>query len=378
MFTLNKNAEFISGVVGFDKFSLPYNEGVYKVLSDLEEQYYYAPTASTANSILKDAKDYIAKQTSVEEVEHSNTGTTEMSKNLHHDGGKFYLVGKNGVVSDIAIPKPIVDRMLEAFHEGITVEPYIKCWTLFLRNPNFSLEKAELFAKYITMKHIDQDNVEKLVEEGYAHDTAVRMSTYDEVTITRSGLISTYKFLRVILKDGESIEDVKARIGSDNTYDKVYAEDLRFLPPVMGRSGDALTMNGELTHEVQVGALHELQNWDQVNCNDSASCVKGIHAGNLTYIKGYGGGNTLLANALISPSDIGAFVQGYGEDSGAVRVIRNFIVSINIAPNRGRYHESTLLDKIESVWNEEREKAIEETNALIAKIKKAQDQINAI
>lgn len=370
-FTLNKTKDNINGIIMFQPYNIPFDKTIFDTLSALEDMHYNAKTAEEADEVMAEAITVINEYSASLRANETPKPST-ISDKLFEKDGNFYLVGKGGVVSKIPIPKALVDKIISAFQEGISVEPYIKCWTLFLKNPNFTLAKAELFASYLTAKYEDKEMYALLIEQGYGEDTAKSMSTYNEVSITRSGLISTYKYVNLV----EGLFDLA--VTHFNETPSIHAENFKFLPPVMGTSGDPILVNGALTHNVTIGALHELQSWDQVNCDDRTSCVKGLHVGSQTYIRCYGGRTSFLINCLVSPSDIGAFVQCRGTaDEGALRVLRYYPVSVNIAPNKNRYHESVLLDKVEEVWEEERTAAIEATNAKIKELQDIQLQLNA-
>lgn len=373
-FTLNKTKQTISGMVNFQSFALPYDEVLFKELTKLEDLHYYATSFEELTTIEKKAmsliNDSISDPTVAKEY-------SDISKNLSYSNGKYYLIGRRGVISKIPIPQPLVDKIIDAYLEGLSVEPYVKCWTLFLKNPNFSIEKAELFANYLNAKFFDKVMYDELIEEGYAETKAKELATYDEVCITKSGLLSTYKYVSYRSEDQKSYEDAVRHYAEQPT---VHAEDCIFYPPVMGKSGDPVLVNGELRHNVTVGDIHELQSWDQVNCNDYTSCVKGLHLGSQTYIQCYGGSTKFLLNCLVSPSDIGAIVHSSvaTADKGALRVLRYYVISVNIAANRNRYHESTLLDKIDEVWEEERTKAIHETNLKIKQFEEIKLNLESI
>lgn len=363
--TVNKTKEKISGMVGFNAYAIPFDATVYQTLLEIEEDIYTASTPSDVQVLIEVANEVIAAATVKRHV------NSYISENVKFVDGLYYLIAPNGVVSVVPIPEELVERMISAKHEDLTVEPYLKAWTWFLRNEQFSLAKAKLFGRYINAKYSDKKIYNELIAQGYTEAKAKEFSTYDEVSITKSGLLSTYKYVDY---QGSNHEKAVDRYEETPTS---HAEDCIFLPPVMGRSGELVLVDGVPQHEVVIGRIHELPSWNSVNCNDSQSCVKGLHVGSQTYINGYGGRTSFLLNCLVSPSDIGAFVQGHGADSGALRVLRYFPVSVNTAPNKGRYHESTLLDKVESEWQKERQRAIDDTNAKIAKLLGIQTQLKS-
>ena len=366
-FSLNKTKTTISGTVNFKNYSFDFDESTYKLLRDYEDQIYDAQTVEEEKQLLTDVEEVIAAL--VEETKRS----TVIDKRLTFKNGKYYLTAPDGSVSLQALPESLVDLLISAKQEGLDIDPYIKCWTLFLQNPNFTPAKAKLFGNYIAAKFVDSEAYADLIAQGYSEDRARELSTYNEVSISRSGLLLTYKY--VDLENGE-FENALAAFNESPTR---HAEDIAFLPPVMGRRGDPVLVNGTLTHNVRVGAIHELANWGQVNCDDKRSAVKGLHLGSQTYIQCFGGKTAFLLNCLTSPSDIGAIVQGCNmPDSGALRVLRYYPISVNIAPNKGRYHESTLLDRCEEDWNELRQKVIDETNAKIKELKNLKNFVKSI
>jgi hypothetical protein len=224
-----------------------------------------------------------------------------------------------------------------------------------------------------------------LVEEGYSDEKATELATFNDVSITKNGLLSTYKYARIKYKkfDKTSGDDVDRY---DVTYDEetgeakvnlpTEAEDYYLIPPVMGESHDAFSCGADLGHKIQVGNIHALPTWDQVNCRDEHSCVPGLHLGGLRYIQGYGGSGNLLLNCFVNPMHIGAFTNATGDS--AIRVKEYFVHSAQFAPNRGLYHESAYLDHTNAQWEEMRSEAIAESEAKIKSIKGAQDEINAL
>lgn len=366
-FTLNKTNTTLSGMIGSTPYNIPFEEKVYEKLKSLDDAIYDAPNATILDALIKQAKAVIEDSQEAMRPKNSFISEKILAKN-----GKYYLLGKNGVASLAAIPQSLVDKMVSARHEGLPVDPYINAWTLFLRNPNFSLQKAEYFASYLTAKYLDDNQYQELISKGYSESKAKEYATYDEVSITKSGLISTYKY---VAYQGNNFEKVEQRF---NALPNVHAEDCVFYPPVMRTGGDPVLVDGHLQHNIVVGRLHSLASWDQVNCDDNRSCVKGLHIGSQTYIKCFGGQTRFLLNCLVSPSDIGAFVQDRGSaDEGALRVIRYYPVSVNTAPNKGRYHESTLLSKLDEEWEVERERAIADANARIQALENVKLQLNS-
>lgn len=356
-FSINRNSDRISGTINSEKYNIPYSKEVWNNLHEFQEYLNEVNDYDTFEDMVKDIKEYIYGQ-------NHETALIANEKGIFFaKDGQAYL--KSGdLISNTPIPATLVSKIVQAMQEDTPIEPFLKAWTRFLRNPNFTEDKARLFGEYLTAKFVDEEEKQKFIELGYSEEKAKELSTYNEVSITKAGLIQTYKYVNYA--------------GSDTVHPE-NAEDLAFLPPIMGDRGDPLLVNNELTHYVRVGHIHELPSWDQVNCNDYESCVKGAHVGTQTYIQGYGGKTSFLMNCFVSPSDIGAFVTHKGTaDEGALRVKRYYTHSINITPNKNIYHESTFLDKLDEEWEEERALAIKEANDRIQELNDVKKELKLL
>jgi hypothetical protein len=380
--TVNKVKDFITGTIGSTKYSVKYTEQLFKALQEVEEKVSSASTMEEVNALLEEAV-LLTKRNFNQEL-------TEIIPYLsYNDKSQKYYLTQNGKTSSIPMPKVLVDRMMKAHEENTPIIPFVKAWTWFLRNPKFSLDKAERFARYITTLVVDQEEKSKLMEEGYSDSVATQMATYNDVSITKNGLISTYKY--VTIKDwkfdehGKQIERYKKLYNEENgTYIEVDKpvkgetplEDWYLLPPVMMERGEPclVSYQSEPTHRVKVGGIHALASWNSVNCNDNASCVPGLHLGGLTYIKGYGGKTELLLNCFVNPMHIGAFDHS---GNGAIRCLEYFVHSGSFAPNKNLYHESDYAKRGEDQWAQLRAEAIENSEKAIQALKEKVDEISA-
>jgi len=380
--TVNKLKDVITGTIGSHKYSITFNQEIYNQLIALETELETAKTVEEANAILVRAKDLTSEKI-------SDTLVSKFDYLVYNTTSNQYFIKSKNKVSSHPIPKALVDKILKAQEEGLPVEPLLKAWTWFLRNPKFSTQKAEYFAKYITTTVVDTVEKAKLMKEGYSDEVATRLATYNDVSITKNGLLSTYKYATI--KDwkydehGKVIERYKKvfneETGEYTQPDKPIVgetplEDWYLLPPVMRESGEACLVSGEEkpTHRVKVGAVHSLPSWDSVNCNDGSWAVKGLHLGGLTYIQGYGGKTELLLNCFVNPMHIGAFDHS---GNGAVRVLEYYVHSANFAPNKNLYHESEYAKRNEEQWATLRDEALKNSEELIKKIKDKQEEISA-
>lgn len=296
---------------------------------------------------------------------------------------RFYLKYKN-VVSKEPLPQVFVDRILESIEKGIDPKPLIKCWVRFLRNPNYSENKARLFAWYINQTYTDPKINSKFLAEGIAPERARDMATSYQTPVTDEGLICTYKVSREITKKFIKNDQEDDAVKQVNRYDfevdeftglKTYkqpehVEDRVFEPAMMGQRGDAFSLfenNGVPykadTHIIQVGKIHSLKDWKQVNCDDNDFGVPGLHCGNLDYIRSYQSDGTVTHEVLVDPMNIGAIVQ---DNTGALRVKEYMVWRSFAGVNRSLYHSATyakLKDDeyaamVAEVVNKTREEAI--------------------
>lgn len=370
MITVNRTETLISGSINGKPFSVTYDENKYKLMQELELKATQVATMDELKAII-DEFEPLTKESYKEIVE---TACPYLFVNKHTN--KFYLK-YNNVLSSKAIPQALVDRIMTSVEKGIDITPLVKCWVRFLRNPNYTDNKASLFAQYINATYTDHNKANELARtQGLSSEVATSIATTPQVAITLEGLIVGYKVSREVLHRYELNEDeevvtksrYKKTVDPDTglvTYaEPEFVEERLFEPAIQGTSGDEFwcvgtDVNGnsysKTGHHIRVGASHYLNSWDQVNCNDSQSCVKGLHVGGLSYIHGYQTEGTVTHNVLIDPMDIGA-VCHINNGDGAMRVKRYFVHSSFAGVNKNIYHSS----KYAAMNDEEYKKLLEE------------------
>lgn len=279
--------------------------------------------------------------------------------------GKFYIKLGNQVLKP-EIPKAMVDRIIKSIELEMDPTPIIKACIRFMRNPNFTAKKFKLFANYINKTTVLADTRDKLVAEGYTTDVATERATVYQTPITKEGLICTYKvseevdFKYELDANGKKVTVPRygAKIDPDTglvTYDIPEFIDGRiFRPAVQQEQGDAFELidlfdpsNNKVGHRIKVGALHRLPEWSQVDCTDGEACVKGLHVGNIDYIRGYQNSNTVTHNVFIDPMYIGAFTD---EGNGAIRVKEYFVHSSLAGITKTLYHSSGYGAHTDKEW----------------------------
>ena len=291
MIIVNRIGDTISGSVNSKQFGVTYSDEKYKLMKELEER---ANTVEQMDELQAIVAEFIPlTKESYKELVEAATPYLHVNKATN----KYYLK-YNDVVSKKDIPQALVDKILISVEKGIDITPLIKCWVRFLRNPNFTDLKAKKFAEYITAPYLNKDMAAKLMREsGVSQELADQLATTNQVAITIEGLLVGYKASKEILtrydlNEGQEVvtksrytKSVDPDTGAITYAEPEFVEDRLFEPAVVGQSHDAFNCvhNGvdKPGHHIRVGCLHYLPSWDQVDCNDNHSCVKGLHCGSL-------------------------------------------------------------------------------------------------
>lgn len=391
MLTLNVvvygDDKFITGSFLGKNFNLKYSEELFNKLKALQDTYDGFTDAELIPLWEEDVKILLTEK--VEDI--IETACPDLRKDPRT--GNYFVVVE-GKISKTPVPANLVDVILESVDKNIDPTPVVKAWIRFLRNPNFTADKAANFARYITAVIVDYDEAARLMEEeGFTEEEAEKRSSYNDVSITQEGLIVCKKYAELIT-EGWAMDTVKNQPvkvdlypASPDTCDRITgkvtkgevtypnAEELYFMPPVQRMNGDEFYCGSELGHTIRVGQRIFLDDWKKVNTDDYVSCVKGLHVGGWQYVSSYKGLNCQLIDCFVDPAEIGAICGLSASSDGAMRVREYFTYAGNVSRNKGIYHSSTYAKMKDAEWEDYKKKAVEESNKLLAKISAAQDQI---
>ena len=291
-------------------------------------------------------------------------------------------------ISPVPIPLELVNIIKELDEKEVSSTPYLKFWVKLLRNPNIisyvvenRIYRAEVFARnvvnYILKTYLNQEVYQSLVQKGYNIAIAKEMSTFRQTPITQDGLIATYKVVEMtehlsdkyLLKEDYTV----GKVFNHQEFDKIVCSftgaekivpknqaALTFLPPVMGKGGDAFNCGqyGKLIlegHGIKVGQVISLDNWNQVDCSE-VPCRKGLHVGNLDFVESYRGDNRYTLQTFVSPQHIGTVV----ESESVLRVKQYYAHSII---NSQYDQPANILDfnydsYVGKSWNEEEKQQV--------------------
>lgn len=363
----NLNNELITGSISGVSYSVTFDATKYQKMKDLEEKASKATTMDELKTIIEEFEP-LTKESYKEVVE---TACPDIVVNKATN--RFHLKYK-GQVSSIPMPHDFADKIIKSLDKGIPATPLIKFWIRLLRNPKRTESKLKKITEYIMAPYTDPAKVSQLMkDEGLSHDVAIKKATTTQVGITVEGLIVGYKVSKEIRTKFALDEDentviknrYKPTIDPDTgviTYEEPeHAEDRLFEPAVQGQRGDAFYCGDVLGHHIRVGKAHFLESWDQVNCNDDVSCVKGLHVGGLRYIHGYQNEGTVTHNVIIDPMHIGAVCGVHEGSDGAIRVKQYFVHSTMNMVNKNIYHSSTYAAMGDSEYQKMLEEVVEQT-----------------
>jgi hypothetical protein len=278
---------------------------------------------------------------------------------------KYYLrISKSPeIISSFAIPEVTVNMIEQSIDKGIDVDPIMKFLIRLLRNKKAGdAAFMRYVCEYISMTYVRPNILQEKLDEGYNEEVATQLATVYQVKLTKEGLINAFKISKEVdwkYVPGEDGGDAVRKPLYERTFDAVTGEvtgstkdilsneDRIFYPAVQGLTGgDAFYCDGVLGHIIKVGATHRLDNWDQVDCTDMASCRPGLHVGGLDYISSYRGE---IHNVFVDPMHIGAIAD---YDTGAMRVFEYHVHDSFVGVNSSLYHSSAYAEKTDKQWSD--------------------------
>lgn len=357
-----ENIKTINVLIGNERFSTLFNDELFQFLTKIENEIEDAETIEELNKYYESAKEAIKNGEVVADIEKIDEYVV-YSKSKR----EFYLKTAKKTFTSYPLPKVFVDKIIATREKGLSVMPLIKNFIRLMRNKKFSKAFAELYYNYITAKYTDKKMLASFLEQGYTDKEAESMSTFEDISFTKSGMLNTYKyaqieFTRFNAETGEK-EDVYEVEFDEVTGTKRYKLDgltidkYKLIPPVMGRHCDKFFVDGALSHDIKVGSIHKLDQFDSSTFQHN-SMGRGLYAGGLRYIDGYGGTNRVLLNLFIDPANICAFNGSMG-DSSAMKVSEYFVHSAVDVPSTTLYKESTYLEHTDAEWNKIADEAID-------------------
>lgn len=376
MISINVIGDMISGSYGNTPYSRRYEKDIYEQMVELAEQADQAATVEEYNGVLAEFSLLAAEDLNDKSVHSHFAGGTQLWKD---PAGRYFIKFDDGIIIDIPLPKSLVDRIFDSLDTGVDIDPLLKLWMRWCRNPILRRKnkkgKGEEFTKrffeFIDMKYVHPTLKKELMEEhGLSEELATERATMYQVKITKEGLVNAFKVSSEILtkydaETGEEVPRYKRTFNIDtgeieNDGKPEFVEDRLFEPAVYKR-GDKFYCEGANGYSnpqyfIKVGCVHRLPSWDCVNTDDNRSCVPGLHVGGLKYIAWYSGE---IHNVFVDPMHVGAVPDS---EDGAIRCLQYFVHSSLAGVNGSMYHSSTYAALTDEQWEEMKENIIEKFN----------------
>jgi len=388
MITINVIEDKICGSYGDKAFTVEYSKELYERMKQLDHKAQGVTTVEEYNEVMEEFAPLCV-------VDYTKTIETQCEYiYVNKATGEFFLK-HNGVVSTIPMPKALVDRIFESLDKDLDFMPLVKMWTRWLRNPilwrkmkqGHGNDFCERFFNFVNLQYEHPKFKEELMEEGLTNEAASKRAMMYQMKITHEGLLNGYKVSSEVLhkfdtETGEKVDRYKRTFNPDTGEIEgnglpEFVEDRLFEPAVMGNSGDAFFCEGpngyvNPGHFIKVGCTHRLENWSQVNVNDTVSCVKGLHLGGLKYIAYYSGE---IHNVFVDPMHIGAVPC---DEDGAIRCKQYFVHSSLAGVNGSIYHSSTYAAMTDAEWDTMRAEAVQEKSEKKAECDRQVAELNAL
>jgi hypothetical protein len=192
MISVNRSDKTINGAVNGKPFAVAFSQEKYDEMKRLEKDANEAVSMTALKGIIEEFIP-LTEDAFKELVE-----TASANLLVNQATGKFYLKLNKTVHSTIAVPQPLVDRILKSVEMGIDCTPIVKFWTRCLRaiavNPFWDEEKAARLCRYVNKTIVDSDVKADLIEKkGVTPEVAIERATFFQTPITAEGLLCTYK-----------------------------------------------------------------------------------------------------------------------------------------------------------------------------------------
>jgi len=343
MVNFRKLEHTITGSVNGKPFNITKTESAVKFLTDAVEN----------NASAEDVMQFI---------EASRLGEVAMTNKflIYSPVTKEYFLAFEGYRSKKAIPQILVDFIEASYDKDIDFMPILKAWARLLNNPRYTNTMGKWFASYLSATFVDQDQAEKLINDNDIDpDVAHNMATYQDISISKEGLLVTYKVADIVDwkylmeqdEDGNykkvmknKFEKIPAVINettgdviTPETYVKpAYLEDYLFTPAIW-TGGDKFFSGDKIGYVYEIGKMQKLPEKAKRNLQHTFG-GGGLYTGGLTYINTYTSATRKTLVCFVNPGDIISF-QSEGQAFRTDAIFPNNVWDIDV-PLKGIYHSS--------------------------------------
>lgn len=395
---VNKSDKFITGVFKGKPFTLPFNEDTLKKLNELSSKLESVTVVAELEVLSSQVESTIAP----------NLGAVLEDINPYlkykYETNEYFLVFHKGkkeeIVSDIAIPEPMVNFIKESYEKGLDFSPIIEAWAWYLLSEAVEFDakgNVEMFSKYLLNKYVDVKQVEELIDKGISEEEAKSRSTYQDIAITKNGLLAVYKvaeevlhkYLLVTDEFGKVIKKMVDRYPSQSSINDVtgevttteghpeYHEERKFTPAIY-KNGEKFFSGDVLGYIYEIGKPQYLPQEATVNRYNTQG-GGGLYGGGLSYIANFKRSDTRTLLCFVNPANIISFQEGYADAGVAMRFRELFpydimdeekskLKSIYHSSDYGKVSKDKISKRIEAATlktNEEQMKVKENKERLV-------------
>jgi len=284
-----------------------------------------------------------------------------------------YFLTFDGFRSKKAIPQVLVEIINKSHDKDIDFMPILKSWARLLTNPRYNDEMGNYFASYLQATFTDYPAVSKLIEEeDIDPEVAEAMCTYQDISISKEGMLVTYKVADIVdwkylLEHNEEddsytkvmkkkykiipaeIDETTGEILTKESYEKPeHLEDYLFTPAIH-KNGDKFFSGQKLGYVYEVGKAQRLPKKARRNLNNTFG-GGGLYTGGLLYIDTYKSPTRAVLVCFVNPGDILSF-QSEGRAIRTDALFPNNVWDLDV-PLKGIYHSSEY-DKMSTARIEE-------------------------
>jgi len=272
-----------------------------------------------------------------------------------------YFLAFDGFRSTNAIPQTLIDIINKSHDKDIDFMPILKAWARLLSNPRYTEQMGNYFATYLEATFTDQKAVNKLIEDqDIEPDIAESMCTYQDISISKEGMLVTYKVADIVdwkylMKHDEEndsytkvmkkkykiipaqVDPTTGDILVKETYTKPdHLEDYLFTPSIY-KNGDKFYSGQKIGYVYEVGKMQHLPKKARRNLSHTFG-GGGLYTGGLLYIDTYQGAGRAVLVCFVNPGDIISF-QSEGRAIRTDAIFPNNVWDLDV-PLKGIYHSS--------------------------------------
>jgi len=317
-----------------------------------------------AIKFLTEARDTNApSSTIIQFIESSKLGEVAMSNKylvFSPITNEYYLAFEN-YRSKKAIPKVLVDLINESYDKDIDFMPILKAWARLLNNPRYTKEMGNYFAKYLEAEFVDTVEMNRLINEEKIDPTVAKnMATYQDIAISKEGLLVTYKVAEIVTWEWLNVHDEEndsytkvmkkkyktipavldpttGEVITPESYEKPeFLEDYLFTPAIH-KNGDKFYSGAKLGYVYEIGKMQHLPKKARRNLQNTFG-GGGLYTGGLNYIQNYGNNHTKTLVCFVNPADIISY-QSEGQAFRTDAIFPNNVWDLDV-PLKGIYHSS--------------------------------------